>query len=41
MCLPSLVLFTWSTSLSGVRTSPLTPSSAFTLSGKAAMSEGS
>lgn len=39
MCLPSLVSLTWSISLSGVLTSPHTPSSAFTLSGKAAISE--
>lgn len=39
MCLPSLVSLTWSISLSGVRTSPHTPSSAFTLSGKAAISD--
>lgn len=39
MCLPSLVLFTWSMSLSGVRTSPHTPSRELTLSGKAAISE--
>lgn len=39
MCLPSLVSLTWSISLSGVLTSPQTPSSAFTLSGKAAISE--
>lgn len=38
MCLPSLVSFTWSMSLSGVRTSPHTPSREFTLSGKAAIS---
>ncbi|KAG7492119.1 hypothetical protein MATL_G00010730 [Megalops atlanticus] len=39
MCLPSWVLFTPSTSLSGVRTSPFTLSRTFTLSGNAAMSE--
>lgn len=39
MCRPSLVSFTRSMSLSGVRTSPHTPSREFTLSGKAAMSE--
>lgn len=40
MCLPSWVLLTWSINLSGVLTSPLTLSSTFTLSGKAAMSGG-
>lgn len=40
MCLPSWVLLSPSINLSGVLTSPLTVSSAFTLSGKAAMSEG-
>lgn len=39
MCLPSVVSFTWSMSLSGVRTSPHMPSRAFTLSGNAAISE--
>lgn len=38
MCLPSWVLFTPSINLSGVRTSPVTLSSTFTLSGNAAMS---
>lgn len=40
MCLPSWVLLTSSINLSGVLTSPLTLSSTFTLSGKAAMSGG-
>lgn len=40
ICLPSWVLLTPSINLSGVLTSPLTLSSMFTLSGKAAMSGG-
>lgn len=40
MCLPSWVQLTPSINLSGVLTSPLTLSSTFTLSGKAAMSGG-
>ena len=39
MWLPSSVSYTPSTSLSGVRTSPLTPSSTLTLAGNAATSE--
>jgi len=39
ICRPSKVSFTPSTNFSGVRTSPFTPSSTFTLSGNAPMSE--
>jgi len=39
ICLPSVVLFTLSMSLSGVRISPDTSSKTLTLSGKAAISE--
>lgn len=39
MCLPSVVSFTLSISLSGVRMSPDTSSKTLTLSGKAAISE--